>query len=52
MDFIKGEIANDDQKIKGLIIVLKKSLELQRTISINLNIEYRIYKISFELLKK
>tara|TARA_A100001011_G_scaffold391990_1_gene478615 strand:+ start:345 stop:1241 length:897 start_codon:yes stop_codon:yes gene_type:complete len=52
MGFIKGEIANDDQKVKGLIIGLKESLGLQRAISINPDIEYRIYKISFELLKK
>ena len=52
MGFIKEEIATDDQKVKGLIIGLKESLGLQRAISINPDIEYRIYKISFELLKK
>ena len=50
--FIKEEIANDDQKVKGLIIGLKESLVLQRAISINPDIECRIYEISFELLKK
>ncbi len=49
--FIKEEIANDDKKVKGLIIGLKESLGLQRAISINPDIEYGIYKISFELLK-
>ena len=52
MGFIKEEIATDDQKVKGLIIGLKESLGLERAISINPDIEYRIYKISFELLKK
>ena len=45
-------VANNDQKVKGLIIGLKEDLGLQRAISINPDIEYRIYKISFELLKK
>ena len=52
MGFIKSEVANKDQKVKGLIIGLKEDLGLQRAISINPDIEYRIYKISFELLKK
>ena len=52
MGFIKAEVANKDQKVKGLIIGLKEDLGLQRAISINTDIEYRIYKISFELLKK
>ena len=52
MGFIKAEVANKDQKVKGLIIGLKEDLGLQRAISINPDIEYRIYKISFELFKK
>ena len=52
MSFIKAEVVNNDQKIKGLIIGLKEDLGLQRAISINPDIEYSINKITFELFKK
>ena len=52
MGFIKAEVVNNDQKIKGLIIGLKEDLGLQRAISINPDIEYSINKITFELFKK
>ena len=51
MGYIKQEIANDDQNVKGLIIGLEDSIALKRAISINPDIEYMIYKISFELQK-
>ena len=51
MGYIKQEIATDDQNVKGLIIGLEDSIALKRAISINPDIEYMIYKISFELQK-
>ena len=51
MGYIKQEIATDEQSVKGLIIGLEDSVALKRAISINPEIEYRIYKISFELQK-
>ena len=44
MGFIKAEVANKDQKVKGLIIGLKEDLGLQRAISI---IKRNISKFAF-----
>ena len=51
MGYIKQEIATDEQSVKGLIIGFEDSIALKRAISINPDIEYMIYKISFELQK-
>ena len=51
MGYIKQEIATDEQTVKGLIIGFEDSIALKRAISINPDIEYMIYKISFELQK-
>ena len=49
--YIKNEIANNSQKVKGLIIRIKEDLRLKRAISINLSIEFRRYEIRFDLIK-
>ena len=51
MGYIKDEIANNNQEVKGLIIGLKEDLGLKRAISINPNIEFRRYEIRFDLIK-
>ena len=51
MGYIKDEIANNNQEVKGLIIGLKEDLGLHRAISINPNIEFRRYEIRFDLIK-
>ena len=51
MGYIKDEIANNSQEVKGLIIGLKKDLGLKRAISINSSIEFRRYEIRFDLIK-
>ena len=51
MGYIKSEIANDQQKVKGLIIGLRDDLGLKHAISINPDIEFRKYQIRFDLLK-
>ena len=50
-DALKQEIATDDQNVKGLVIGLEDSIALKRVICINPDIDYMIYKISFELQK-
>jgi len=51
MGYIKDEIANNSQEVKGLIIGLKEDLGLKRAISINPSIEFRRYEIRFDLIK-
>ena len=50
MGYVNDEIANKDQEVKGLIIGLKDDLGLKRAISLNPNIEFRRYKIKFDLI--
>ena len=51
MGYIKQEIASKDQSVKGLIIGLDESIALKRALSVNPDIDYRIYEVSFELQK-
>ena len=50
MGYVKDEIANNDQTVKGLIIALEDDLSIRRALSINPNIEFCRYKISFDLI--
>ena len=50
MGYVNDEIANKDQEVKGLIIGLKDDLGLKRAISLIPNIEFRRYKIKFDLI--
>ena len=50
MGYVKDEIANNDQTVKGLIIALEDDLSIRRALSINPNIEFYRYKISFDLI--
>ena len=51
MGFIKEEIANNNQKVKGLIIALEDDLKIKRALSINPDIEFYRYEITFDLIK-
>ena len=51
MDYIKDELATKGQEVKGLIIGLDDDQRMKRALSINPQIEFRKYKIKFELVK-
>ena len=51
MGYVKSEVADGNQEVKGLIIGLKDDLGLKRAISNTPNIEFRRYKIKFDLIK-
>ncbi len=51
MGYVKDEIANKNQKVKGLIIALEDDLSLKRALSINPEINFRRYQIGFDLMK-
>ena len=51
MGYIKDELATKGQEVKGLIIGLDDDQRMKRALSINPQIEFRKYKIKFELVK-
>ena len=53
MGYIKEEIANSNQSVKGLIIGLDDDLGLRRALSFNSDIiQFKKYQIKFDLIKE
>lgn len=51
MGFVKEELAEDYQQVKGVIIGLNADNRLMRALSVTTNIEFYAYKIDFQLTK-
>jgi restriction system protein len=51
MGYVKEELAEDDQIVKGVIIALEDDLRIKRALSVANNIEFYRYKVSFSLVK-
>ena len=51
MGFVKGELAEDNQTVKGVIIALEDDLRIKRALSVTNNIEFYRYQVSFKLFK-
>ena len=51
MGFVKEELAEPGQKVKGVIIGLEDDIRIKRALSVTQNIEFYKYKISFKLIK-
>ena len=49
--FVKEELAEPGQKVKGVIIGLEDDIRIKRALSVTQNIEFYKYKISFKLIK-
>jgi len=52
MGYVKEELAEDNQNVKGLIISFEDDLRLQRALSVTHNIELLFYEVTFSLKKK
>ena len=52
MGYVKDELAEKDQLVKGVIIALEDSVALQRALSVTTNIDFMTYKVRFSLEKK
>ncbi len=52
MGYVKDELADDNQQVKGAIIALEDDLKLRRALSVASNIEFYRYKVSFKLQKQ
>lgn len=51
MGYIKDELAEKGQVVKGVIIALEDDLRLQRALSVTQNISFYKYQVSFKLIK-
>ena len=51
MGYVKDELAETNQEVKGVIIGLEDDLKIKRALSVTNNIEFFRYKVSFKLFK-
>ena len=51
MGYVKEELAERGQKVKGVLIALEDDLRLRRALSVTQDIDFYTYKISFKLVK-
>ena len=49
MGFVKEELAEPDQDVRGVIIALEDDLRIKRALSVTSGIEFYRYKVSFKL---
>lgn len=52
MGYVKEELAEEGQEVKGVIIALEEDLKINRALSMTNNIEFYTYKLDFKLEKK
>lgn len=52
MGYVKDELAEDGQVVRGVIIGFEDDIRIHRALSVAQNIEFYTYKIHFELKKK
>lgn len=52
MGYVKEELAESNQTVKGVIIAFEDDIKIHRALSVASNIEFYTYKISFKLEKK
>jgi restriction system protein len=51
MGYVFEELAEENQKVKGIIIALEDDLRIRRSLAVANNIEFYRYQISFKLMK-
>lgn len=52
MGYVKDELAEANQKVKGVIVAFEDDVKIHRALSVTNNIDFYTYKIHFELKKK
>jgi restriction system protein len=52
MGYVKEELAEENQKVKGVIIAFEDDIKINRALSVAPDIEFYTYKIHFKLEKK
>ena len=51
MGYVKDELCEEGQTVKGLIIGLEDDNKLRRALSVTSGIEFYRYKVDFQLIK-
>lgn len=51
MGYVKDELTNEGQTVRGVIIALEEDLRLRRALSVTQGIDFYRYQVSFKLLK-
>ena len=51
MGFIKDEIAEEGQEVKGIIIAFEEDDRIKRALSVTTNIEFYRYRVNFNLIR-
>uniref|UniRef100_UPI004047800F endonuclease NucS domain-containing protein n=1 Tax=Algoriphagus sp. TaxID=1872435 RepID=UPI004047800F len=51
MGYVKEELAESNQEVKGIIIALEDDIRIKRALSVTQNIEFFRYQVSFKLFK-
>lgn len=51
MGYVQEELAEEGQKVKGVIIALEDDLRIKRALAVTSNIEFYKYQVSFRLYK-
>ena len=51
MGFVHGELLEDGQIVRGIIIALDDDLRLRRALQVTSNIDFYRYQINFNLIK-
>lgn len=51
MGYVKEELAEEDQQVKGVIIALEEDLKIKRALSTTNNIDFYRYEVSLKLFK-
>ena len=51
MGYVKDELAEDNQEVRGLIIGLEDDIKIRRALSVTNNIDYLTYEVKFKLNK-
>ena len=52
MGYVKDELAEEDQKVRGVIIAFEDDTKIRRALSVAQNIDFYTYKVNFKLEKK
>jgi len=51
MGYVHDELAEEGQKVKGVIVALEDDLKIRRALSVTTNIEFYRYQVSFRLFR-
>ena len=51
MGYVKDELAEEGQKVRGAIIALEDDLRIRRSLSVTTNIDFYRYEVKFQLHK-